>query len=98
MNDPQPEGQHGKPHRTTKILSHARRGGGGVAAGGARAAAGAAGNWAPPDQITGRVDAFDIGVSTGTKRGRLRRGPERGDRIPLRGESIRSASGAGGRS
>jgi hypothetical protein len=25
MNDPQLEGSHGKPHRTTKILSHVRR-------------------------------------------------------------------------
>ena len=25
MNDPQSEGHMGKPHRTTKILSHARR-------------------------------------------------------------------------
>ena len=25
MNDPQPEGSHGKLHRTTKILSHAYR-------------------------------------------------------------------------
>src|SRR6516225_1975256 len=31
-------GSHGKSHRTTKILSHARRRGGGVAARGARAA------------------------------------------------------------
>src|SRR5215472_12869396 len=31
-------GSHGKPHRTTKILSRARRRGGGVAARGARAA------------------------------------------------------------
>jgi hypothetical protein len=37
MNDPQPEGSHGKLHRTTKILSHARWRGG-VAARGARAA------------------------------------------------------------
>src|SRR5262249_48108660 len=37
MNDPQPEGSHGKPHRTTKILSYARRRGGGVAGGGPRA-------------------------------------------------------------
>src|SRR6516164_10487334 len=36
---PQPEGSHGKLHRTTKILSHARRRGGGVAARGTRAAA-----------------------------------------------------------
>src|SRR5262249_4206333 len=40
MNDPQPEGSHGKLHRTTKILSHARRDGSSVAAHGARAAAG----------------------------------------------------------
>jgi tetratricopeptide (TPR) repeat protein len=38
MNDPQPEGSDGKLHRTTKILSHARRRGS-VAACGARAAA-----------------------------------------------------------
>jgi putative tryptophan/tyrosine transport system substrate-binding protein len=37
MNDPQPGGSHGKPHRTTKILSHARRRGR-LAAHGARAA------------------------------------------------------------
>jgi hypothetical protein len=35
-------GSHGKPHRTTKILSHARRRGGCVATRGARAAAGKA--------------------------------------------------------
>ena len=28
MNDPQAGGSHGKPHRTTEILSHARRRGG----------------------------------------------------------------------
>src|SRR6266536_6197881 len=38
MNDPPTGGSHGKPHRTTKILSHARRRGGRVAARGARAA------------------------------------------------------------
>ena len=38
MNDPRPEGSHGKLQRTTKILSHARRRGGCVAARGARAA------------------------------------------------------------
>src|SRR5436190_22547348 len=27
MNDPPTRGSHGKPHQTTKILSHARRGG-----------------------------------------------------------------------
>jgi hypothetical protein len=42
MNDPQPEGHRGKPHRTTKILSHARRRGC-VAARGTGAAVGDAG-------------------------------------------------------
>src|SRR6516165_8714487 len=42
MNDPQPEGHNGKLHRTTKILSHARRRGGRVAACGAREATGGA--------------------------------------------------------
>src|SRR4029078_7696685 len=37
-------GSHGKPHRTTKILSHARRRGGDVAARGARTAAGDVGD------------------------------------------------------
>ena len=41
-----------------------------------------------------RVAAFRQGL----KRSRLRRGPERRDRIPLGGRSIRSAAGAGGRS
>src|SRR5262245_42722786 len=48
MNDPQPEGSHGKPHRTTKILSHARRRGGRVADRGARAAATDAGGGVCP--------------------------------------------------
>jgi hypothetical protein len=38
MNDPQPGGSHGKPHPTTKILSHSRWRCGRVAARGARAA------------------------------------------------------------
>src|SRR5215471_4841341 len=49
MNDPQPEGSHGKLHPTTKILSHAsRRRGGRVAACGARAAVVDAGDRALP--------------------------------------------------
>src|SRR5262249_23641789 len=44
LNDPPIGGSHGKPHPTTKILSHAaRRRGGRVAARGARAAGGDAG-------------------------------------------------------
>jgi hypothetical protein len=45
MNDPQPEGRHGKPHRTTKILSDAWRRGGCVAGWGAHAAGGDAAGW-----------------------------------------------------
>jgi hypothetical protein len=40
MNDPQPEGSHGKLHRTTKILNDARRRCGRMAARGARTAGG----------------------------------------------------------
>src|SRR5262245_16988554 len=55
MNDPQPEGSHGKPHRTTKILSHARWCGGCVAARGARAAANKAGaDWISAIQLPAR--------------------------------------------
>src|SRR5436189_5882183 len=46
INDPQPEGSHGKLHRTTKVLSHRR--GSRVAARGERAAGGeAADHWVP---------------------------------------------------
>src|SRR5256886_17489417 len=41
-------GSHGKPHRTTKVLSHAWRRGGGVAARGACAAAGKAADHGVP--------------------------------------------------
>src|SRR2546429_9117849 len=53
MNDPQPEGSHGKPHRTTKILSHTRRRGG-LAVRGARAAAGYAGERAEWHKLEGK--------------------------------------------
>src|SRR5215472_19112228 len=74
MNDPQPEGSHGKPHRTTKILSHARRRGGCVAARGARARANA-GDRIPPQRVARRasiyVAAFREGVrQTGNVDGR----------------------------
>ena len=42
---PRTGGAHGKPHRTTKVLSHAQRRGGRVAACCARAAGGDAGSW-----------------------------------------------------
>src|SRR5262244_1809907 len=45
MNDPRPEGHHGKLHRTTKILSHARRRGGVAARGAGARRQRAAGRW-----------------------------------------------------
>src|SRR5262249_44153187 len=50
-------GSHGKPHRTTTILSHAWRGGSGVAVGGACAADGKA----PDHRARGRRHTFDTG-------------------------------------
>src|SRR5438067_6392294 len=47
MNDPQPEGSHGKLHRTTKILNDARRRCGRMAARGARTAGGHAATASP---------------------------------------------------
>jgi hypothetical protein len=47
MNDPQPEGAHGKLHRTTKILNDARRRCGRMAARGARTAGGHAATASP---------------------------------------------------
>src|SRR5262249_3574812 len=64
MNDPQPEGSHGKLHRTTKILSHARRRGV-VAARGARAAAGDAGDRLPQHPIARRVRGAAAWVAKG---------------------------------
>src|SRR5262245_54889084 len=68
MNDPQPEGHHGKPHRTTKILSHAaRRRGARVAARGSGAATSRARSGAStmrtksltPEQMEARVARFN---------------------------------------
>src|SRR5262249_15211023 len=59
-------GSHGKPHRTAKILSHARRRSGDVAARGARAAVGDAGDRVPqrhmPDGYAPYVAAFRQGL------------------------------------
>jgi hypothetical protein len=67
MNDPQPEGSHGKLHRTTKILSHASRRRGGVAARGAGAAATESGNRFSqrplPAEAAGVIAAFRKGLS-----------------------------------
>ena len=88
------------PTATAARVHHAaRRRGGGVAARGARAAAGDAG-----DRVPRRLDSPTIGAQArlrafrqGLSEARLRRGPERRDRIPLGGRSSRSTAGAGGR-
>ena len=84
--------------RRREFVSAARRRGGGVAARGARAAAGDAGDrvLSTPRRLTA-YRGPSARISPGPEGHRLRRGRERGDRIPLGGESIRSAAGAGGR-
>src|SRR6266446_1952821 len=69
-------GSHGKLHRTTKILSHARRRGGRVAGWGARAAAGDAGDRAPRKHIGTKIRRTGGGVSAGPPGSRLPRGRE----------------------
>src|SRR5262245_889081 len=63
---PQPEGSHGKPHRTTKILSDARRRGGDVAARGARAAAGEATDYRVPGRGSYGVECIHHGFCGAT--------------------------------
>src|SRR5215831_21161627 len=79
---PQPEGHHGKSHRTTKILSRARWRGGGVAARGASAAGRDAGDRIPQRRIARGVCALRSRVSPRIEGSRLRRGAERDDRRP----------------
>src|SRR5215467_11655974 len=77
-------GSHGKPDRTTKILSHpARRRGGRVAARGKRAAGGDAGGRMAQQRNAARIRPNGGRVPPGSERSRLRREPECGDRIPL---------------
>src|SRR5262245_38262080 len=78
-------GSHGKPHWTTKILSHARRGG--MAARGARTAAGDAGYWFPAGHLARRRHAPRGSLPPGPQGSRLHRGPERLDRIPFGGRT-----------
>src|SRR5262245_48401464 len=68
---------HGKPSRTTKILSHARRRGSGVAARGARAASGDAGGRVPRRRIARQLLGASARISSGPQRHRLCRGRER---------------------
>src|SRR5262249_55379538 len=95
MNDPQPEGSHGKLHRTPKILSHARRRGG-LASRGARAAARHAGDWIPEWTNGAGVRSHGSLFPAWPERGRLRRGSERRDRISLGGGTTGSAAAARG--
>ena len=69
-----------------------------LAARGARAAAGDAGDRVSPRRFARAERASRGGVPPGPERNRLCRGPERRDRIPLGGRSLRSTAGAGGRS
>src|SRR6266487_5238516 len=90
-------GSHGKPHRTTKILSDAWRRSSCVAARDARATSAAADDRISPWRSARRLGGPAAWISPGPEGGGLRRGRERGDRVPLDGGSTRSAAGAGGR-
>src|SRR5262249_34633429 len=91
-------GSHGKPHRATKILGHARCGGG-VAARGARAAAGDAGGRASRLEVTRRVGGSSARISSGPERKRLCGRGQRRNPLPLgrkpNGSSARAGRGAG---
>src|SRR5262249_11033006 len=68
-------GSHGNPHRTTKILSHARRRGGGVAARGARAADSDASDRVLSQRGARRLCILCDHVPQWSEEGRLHRGP-----------------------
>src|SRR5262249_19591371 len=75
-------GSHGKPRRTTKILSLARRRGR-VAARGARTASGDAGGRVSQQRVGRVICAIRGGVPPGPERDRLYRGQECSGRRPL---------------
>src|SRR5262249_2956537 len=68
-----------------------------VAPRGARAANGNAGDWVPWRRIARPVGELCTRFPTRPARSRLRRGPQRGDRISLGGGQKRSIAGLGGR-
>src|SRR5262249_51782705 len=74
------------PNEATAFDAPARRRGGGAALT-ARAAKGDAGGRLPWHHLARSVCAICGRVPSGFKRNQLRRGPKRGDRIPLGGES-----------
>src|ERR1700745_2412215 len=88
-------GSHGKPHRTTKILSHARRRGG-VSDSRAAAAAGDAGDRRSRDRCAGGECDPSTCHSRGPTYGGLYRGPERHGRISVGGGANPGGAGPGG--
>ena len=81
-----------------RVHHAARRRGRCVAVRGARAAAGGAGDRLHERARAGGFRASACSVPPRLGRGRLRRRPERVDRVPLGARSIRPAAGDGGRS
>jgi ABC-type uncharacterized transport system substrate-binding protein len=79
-------------------VHHAAGRRGDVAARGARAAGGDAGDWISPWRIACRLDGPAAWISSGPEGRGLRRGRERGDRVPLGGGAVRSSAGIGSRS
>src|SRR5262249_5065048 len=84
--------RNGKPHWTTKILSHARRRGGRVAARGARAATGDAGDWIPEWTNGAGVRSHGSLFPAWPERGRLRRGSLGPKRLGLLHELVPNAT------
>src|SRR5215831_1168212 len=86
----------GRSHETAGIHYPVRRRRGVVAARRPRAAAGDAGDWLPWRLIARRTQAITGRLPPKSRRSRLRRRPERRDRIPLGRRPIRPAARAGG--
>src|SRR3981081_1575153 len=81
-----------------RLRHAARRRGGCVATCSARAAAGDAGDRVPKRHVARGIWTFLVCLSARFERSRLRREPQRRDRIPLGGGPLRSPAGIGGRS
>src|SRR5262247_3498258 len=79
---PRPEGAYDTHHRTARIAGRTQRRGG-LAAHGACAAAADAGDRIHERALAGGFRAPRRGVPSRPEGGRLRRGPERCDRVPL---------------
>src|SRR5262245_17064536 len=81
----------------TPGVHHAGRRRSGVAVRGARATGGDAGDRISPWGIACRLDGPAAWISSGPEGRGLRRGRERGDRVPLGGGAVRSSAGIGSR-